>query len=137
MKKQTTGIIAIVALIIGVGIGYIADGYRSGPGHYGQMKHTMRGDEMKMDMRRGHTMNMGMEEMMTSMNANLEGKTGDAFDRVFLDEMIVHHQGAVSMANLALTNAGHQEIKDLAAGIIAAQNKEIAEMKAWQQAWFK
>jgi uncharacterized protein (DUF305 family) len=77
-----------------------------------------------------------MSDMMTSMNAELKGKTGDEFDRAFLAEMIVHHQGAVEMARLALTNAQHKEIKDLANAIIAAQNKEIAEMNAWQKAWY-
>ncbi len=79
---------------------------------------------------------MSMEDMMHSMNAELEGKTGDAFDRAFLSEMIIHHQGAVEMAGLALENAKHQEIKDLAEGIIKAQNKEIADMLSWQKDWY-
>jgi uncharacterized protein (DUF305 family) len=79
----------------------------------------------------------GMHEAMSGMMMGLEGKTGAAFDQAFLSEMIMHHQGAVDMAELALTNAQHQEIKDLAKAIIAAQKKEIADMKAWQQAWFK
>ncbi len=79
----------------------------------------------------------GMAGMMAGMNAGLQGKTGDAFDQAFLSEMIVHHQGAVSMAELALANANHQEIKDLAKAIIAAQNKEIASMQAWQKSWYQ
>jgi len=74
--------------------------------------------------------------MMMSMNAELEGKTGDAFDQAFLSEMIIHHEGAVEMAELALTNAKHQEIKDLANAIIGAQNEEISQMKGWQKAWY-
>lgn len=50
--------------------------------------------------------------------------------------MIVHHEGAVQMAELALTNAKHQEIKNLANEIIKAQKMEIAEMKAWQKSWY-
>lgn len=84
----------------------------------------------------GNGASMSMADMMTSMNAELEGKTGDLFDQAFLAEMIVHHQGAVEMAELALTNAKHQELKDLATGIISAQNKEIAEMKLWQTDWY-
>lgn len=74
--------------------------------------------------------------MMTSMNADLEGKKGDDFDKAFLAEMIVHHQGAVQMAEQALTNAKHEEIRNLAFGIISAQNKEIGEMQAWQKSWY-
>jgi uncharacterized protein (DUF305 family) len=60
---------------------------------------------------------------------------GEDYDRMFLANMIAHHQGAVDMANLALTNAKHQEIKDMANAIIAAQTKEIGDMQSWQQAW--
>ena len=80
---------------------------------------------------------MSMADMMQSMNAELQGKTGDSFDQAFLSEMIIHHEGAVEMAQLALTNAKHQEIKDLAKAIIAAQNKEIADMKGWMKAWYQ
>lgn len=63
-----------------------------------------------------------------------ELKGGD-YDRMFLANMIAHHQGAVDMANLALTNAKHQELKDMANAIISAQNKEITDMQGWQSQW--
>jgi uncharacterized protein (DUF305 family) len=61
--------------------------------------------------------------------------TGDDFDKAFLSEMIVHHQGAIDMATLAKQNAKHDEIKKLADDIVVAQTKEIGEMKQWQQQW--
>lgn len=61
--------------------------------------------------------------------------TGDDFDRMFIANMIEHHKGAVDMANLALTNAKHQELKDMANDIIKAQSKEISDMERWQQWW--
>lgn len=79
---------------------------------------------------------MSMSDMMADMTASLEGKQGDAFDQVFIKEMIVHHEGAVAMAELALTQAGRQEIKDLANAIITAQNTEIAQMKEWLKSWY-
>lgn len=60
---------------------------------------------------------------------------GEDYDRMFLANMIAHHQGAVDMANLALTSAKHQEIKDMANAIISAQTKEIGDMQSWQTAW--
>jgi uncharacterized protein (DUF305 family) len=77
-----------------------------------------------------------MKAEMDGMIAGLQGKTGDEFDKAFISEMIIHHEGAVDMAELALTNAKHQEIKDLANAIITAQNKEIADMKTWQRDWY-
>lgn len=72
---------------------------------------------------------------MTDMNATLTDKTGDEFDKAFLSEMIAHHQGAIQMANLALTNAKHQEIKDLAKDIVSAQSSEISKMREWEMQW--
>jgi len=65
----------------------------------------------------------------------LKSKTGDDFDKTFLNEMIAHHEGAIDMANLAKTNAKHQEIKDMANSIVAAQSKEIDQMQTWQGEW--
>lgn len=77
----------------------------------------------------------GSSMSMADMTANLSGKAGDDFDKAFLSEMIAHHQGAVDMAKLASTQAKHQEVKDLANNIIAAQTSEIARMEQWQKSW--
>jgi uncharacterized protein (DUF305 family) len=124
-------VIGILALIIALGAGYAigASINRYDNDDYGRGgMHMMPNGQMMGDN--------SMQGMMMDMNAALVGKTGDSFDRAFLAEMIVHHQGAVEMAELALKNAKHQEIKDLATAIIAAQNKEIADMKAWEKTWY-
>ena len=72
---------------------------------------------------------------MDSMTAELEDKTGDEFDQVFITNMIAHHEGAVEMAKLSAANAKHDEVKTLSEAIISAQEKEIAEMKQWQIEW--
>ena len=72
---------------------------------------------------------------MNGMTAGLQGKPGDDFDKAFLAEMIIHHQGAIDMAKQAQQSAKHDEVKKLADDIIAAQTKEIAEMKQWQKDW--
>ena len=58
------------------------------------------------------------------------------FDARFIDAMIPHHEGAVTMAQEALTKAEHPELRELAQQIIVAQEREIADMKAWRQAWY-
>ena len=62
--------------------------------------------------------------------------TTTPFDRQFIDMMVPHHQGAVAMARIALTRAQHPQIKRLAQSIVAAQQREIAEMKEWRKAWY-
>jgi uncharacterized protein (DUF305 family) len=78
-----------------------------------------------------------MDSMMQDMMAGLQGKTGDAFDKEFLAEMIVHHQGAVEMAKAVLATSKRPELIKLASDIISAQTKEIGMMQDWQKAWFK
>ena len=74
--------------------------------------------------------------MMTDMTTSLQGKTGDAFDQVFLTEMIAHHEGAVEMAKMVLEQSNRPELQQLANEIITAQEKEITQMKNWQETWF-
>jgi uncharacterized protein (DUF305 family) len=60
---------------------------------------------------------------------------GEEYDRLFLANMMTHHQGAIDMANLALKSASHQDIKDLASNIVSAQTGEINDMMSWQKDW--
>lgn len=85
---------------------------------------------MAMDSKDGPLIQTGSSDYKT-----YAALTGDAYDSAFIKNMIVHHEGAVSMAQAALANAKRQEIKDMANNIIAAQSKEITEMKKWQQQW--
>ncbi len=59
--------------------------------------------------------------------------TGDA-DADFLAGMVPHHQGAIDMARVVIAHGKDPKIKALAQQIIAAQEKEIAEMKTWMGA---
>lgn len=142
MKNNTSIIIATVALIVALGAGYgLAGGKQAAPkndivsGMHQMTDGTMMGKGSR-DMYSTHGSGTGMSDMIASMSNNLKGKTGDEFDREFLSEMITHHEGAVEMANLALTNANRKEIRDLAGNIISAQNKEIGDMKKWQKEWY-
>lgn len=58
------------------------------------------------------------------------------YDLQFLDTMIDHHKGAVTMAGPAAANAQHVEIESLAGDIISSQQKEIGQMKVWRDKWF-
>lgn len=98
--------------------------------HPAGTEHPVSGDNKPAET---HDMNSmgGMSDMMQM----LEGKTGDEFDKAFIQSMRPHHQSAIDMAKLAETQAKHDEIKQLAKEIIVAQNKEIDMMKQWERDW--
>lgn len=90
----------------------------------------------KPDQETSSNTNTSMSSMsMDDMTAELKNKTGDEFDKLFIESMIAHHEGAVEMAKLSENSAKHEEVKSLSNDIIAAQEKEISEMKQWQQEW--
>jgi uncharacterized protein (DUF305 family) len=65
----------------------------------------------------------GMARQMVMQN-------GKYSDEAFIDAMVPHHQGAIAMANVALENAEHEEIKELSRNIVSTQHAEIEELKA-------
>jgi uncharacterized protein (DUF305 family) len=68
---------------------------------------------------------MGDEEM-----ASLGAAHGTEFDRMWLQMMISHHQGAISMANSELAEGASAQAKTLASAIITGQSNEIDRMNA-------
>lgn len=68
-----------------------------------------------------------MKTMMTNMHVQPTGKP----DADFALMMIPHHQGAIDMAKVELQYGTDPELRQLATDIVAAQEKEIAQMKAW------
>jgi uncharacterized protein (DUF305 family) len=58
------------------------------------------------------------------------------YDLRFIDGMTPHHQGAIVMAQDVLKNSQRPELRKLANEIIAAQEKEIAQMGEWRKGWY-
>jgi uncharacterized protein (DUF305 family) len=59
----------------------------------------------------------------------LESLTGAAFDKLWLESMIGHHQGAIEMAKAEIANGDNVDAKDLAKNIVTTQEAEIGQMK--------
>lgn len=60
---------------------------------------------------------------------------GEEFDAMFIDGMIEHHEGAITMAERALVEAEHPEIRAMAQAIVDAQATEIQQMESWRETW--
>ncbi len=122
MNNKTIGMV-LISLIIGAAIGA------------GITKSTLAKKESVNLQTSKPTEHSAMQA--DSMTAGLKGKVGDDFDKAFLIGMTAHHQGAIEMGTLALQNANHKEIKDLAKAIISAQTTEINQMNQWQSLWYR
>ena len=70
------------------------------------------------------------------MDHSQMAEEGVPFDAQFIDGMILHHEGAVTMAEQALVQSQRAELLTLAAEIIEAQQAEIEQMQTWRAAWY-
>jgi uncharacterized protein (DUF305 family) len=77
-----------------------------------------------------HGASGAMPGMMSADQMQQMGQAfGTAFDRMFLQMMIIHHQGAVTMAKTELSSGQSSDARQLAQRIIDAQQREIGEMQ--------
>ena len=75
------------------------------------------------------TMSHSMPGLMTPQQmTELTGLSGAAFDKMWLQMMVEHHQGAITMANDELKNGANPDAKKMAEAIVAAQQAEITTM---------
>ena len=68
-------------------------------------------------------------------NSSSEDSDHNRQDVTFLRQMVPHHHQAVMMANLAQTRDAGPEVRDLAARIEEAQEREIDQMLDWLEDW--
>lgn len=106
MEKKTLAILAVVLIVVGIAGLVLISSYS--PYTYG---------------------GIGPGGMMGS------GMMGN-MDRHFIEQMIPHHDDAILMAEIALKQAEHAEIKTLAENIRRTQSEENAKMRGWYKSWY-
>jgi uncharacterized protein (DUF305 family) len=70
-----------------------------------------------------------MNEMMGGMMQTMMDSEDP--DRAFLEGMSEHHDGAIDMAQLALFQSTHEQLRGLAEKIIRDQAREISQFQTW------
>lgn len=90
------------------------------------------GSVMEADLR---TLDLTTEEAGMAMNMSAL-TAAKRFDRLFIDMMIPHHQGAIRMARVQLAEGENPELHAISEAIVAAQKQEITQMNAWRKDWF-
>ncbi len=113
--KQQYVLYGIIGVLVGILIGVFISSYAVNNNSYGMMR--------MMGFRSG-------DSPRTMM-----GNAG-SIDQHFIEQMIPHHEDAVTMANLAFNKAKRNEIKTLATNIADSQTKEIDQMKEWYKNWY-
>lgn len=77
---------------------------------------------------------MQMPGMTTKDMADLKAARGKAFDTLFLQLMIVHHQAGIDMAKTELVKGENPQALSLAADIVSSQSAEITRMQSMLKA---
>lgn len=98
--------------------GWLAEWGEEAPGDHSDMGMDMGGMDMEMS---------GM--MSDDEMGMLEGASGADFDRMFLEMMIRHHEGAIEMAETEREEGVYEPATQLAEDIASAQQEEIDEMQ--------
>ena len=132
MKRYTS--FGLLALLLAVSLA-LASCAGAGPSSSEQGSSEQDGGEESTDDMQGmdHN-NMGSEGMMDPSEMLMEN--GQYSDERFIDAMVPHHQGAIAMAEVALENAEHLELLQLAENVISTQQAEIEELRSIKEQEF-
>jgi uncharacterized protein (DUF305 family) len=58
------------------------------------------------------------------------------FDLQFIDQMIIHHQGAIMSAEHMIADSERPELRQLSENIQTSQAEQIEQMRAWREEWY-
>lgn len=133
--KNNVLVIGLLTLVIGLFVGYtlapqtLMDADMMLEMHDEMEEYAEHEEELISD---DGMMQHAMEEMMFGFR----GKIGEEYEKAFLEMMIVHHIGAIEMAEQLLGETDRPELVKMANDIITVQNQEVDMMKDWLNNWF-
>lgn len=77
---------------------------------------------------------MTMSSMLTKQQmTDLRAARGKDFDLQYLSGMIVHHRGAIDMAQYEMKNGANRKVQAMAAAIVVSQTAEVLAMEAMRR----
>lgn len=124
LSKYLVPVLAVAAMLTGgIGIAYAGS---QGAGDGGEPTASMMGGDMASMMGRGSS-------NMQAMGSFDEYKP---FDLQFIDQMTMHHEGAIMSAKSMVSDSGRPELRKLAADIEKSQSEQIHQMQEFRKEWY-
>jgi uncharacterized protein (DUF305 family) len=113
-------------------VGGAASAQQSGPHGQMQMQNQMQMPMHSMMPRDSDSAaTKGYKAAMMKMMRDMPREATGNADIDFMQQMKVHHQSAIDMAEVVLANGRDDEVRKLAREIIEAQKREIGEIDSW------
>ncbi|MDP9478979.1 MAG: DUF305 domain-containing protein [Actinomycetota bacterium] len=149
-KLLVAGLAAAALLTVGAGAVYAQGGFMisgngaesevDGGGMDGMMNGGKMGSMMGGQGADGMGSMMGNGEGMDSM-MNGQGMMGSfdekrPFDLQFIDQMIMHHEGAIMSSEHMISDSKRPELRKLAEEIRESQSEQVEQMKAMREQWY-
>jgi uncharacterized protein (DUF305 family) len=134
LKRYTS--FGLLALLLAVSLALVSCG-GAGPSSSEQGSSEQdEGEEPADDMQGMDPSNMDMGSEGTMDASEMLMENGEYSDERFIDAMVAHHQGAIDMAEVALQNAEHPELLQLAQNVISTQQVEIEVLRSIKEQEF-
>ncbi|MGH3090231.1 MAG: DUF305 domain-containing protein, partial [Rubrobacteraceae bacterium] len=124
--------LAVVTLFV-AGIGFTSAAVQAGS----RMSGNETGSMMSM-MDGGMMGGGGMGSMMGGGNMQPMGSFDEdkPFDLQFIDQMIMHHEGAIMSSEHMISDSKRPELRKLADNIQKSQSEQIDQMQTWRDEWY-
>jgi uncharacterized protein (DUF305 family) len=124
--------LAMVVLLAGAGISSAAVQFGSmmGSGMMGDRGNGMGSMMSTMDSENGMGSMMNDGSMMGSFDED------KPFDLQFIDQMTMHHEGAIMSSGHMISDSKQPELRELTGNIEKSQSEQIDQMQEWRDEWY-
>lgn len=78
---------------------------------------------------------LGFLARTTVLGGNDSNPAADSVDVGFAQDMSVHHQQAIDMSSIAMTNAVDPLVRNLAFDMLTSQQNQVGQMQGWLAIW--
>ena len=133
VKLLAVGIATVALLAVGGGAVY-AQGQGSSMMSVDAKESEADGNSMS-SMMNGSQMGSMMDgQGMGGMTGSFDEE--QPFDLQFIDQMTVHHEGAIMSSEHMISDSERPELRQLADNIQQSQSEQVRQMQEWREEWY-